>query len=146
MNEANWTIIVLAIITFQSRVLIIHRSQKDKDVPELSWAFPGGKIENGETIEHALNREVKEEAGIEIEHSTLVYARVIPQTSILALYYHCPLSDEQKVIANSREVVDYAWVTGEEALSCFTSHVSGEIKTLLLNFHLGTKYDLITNE
>jgi mutator protein MutT len=133
LNNANWTIIVLAIITFQSRVLIIHRSKKDRAVQGLSWAFPGGKIEKGETIEQALNREVKEEVGIELEDSTLVFAKVVPQTTILALYYHCPLSSEQKVITNSQEVVDYAWVTGEEALRRFTSHVSDEVKTLLLH-------------
>jgi mutator protein MutT len=133
LNNANWTIIVLAIITFQSRVLIIHRSKKDRVVPELSWAFPGGKIEKGETIEQSLNREVREEVGINLENSTLIFARVIPQTNILALYYHCSLSSEQKVTANNQEVIDYAWVTGEEALMRFTSHVSDEVKMLLLS-------------
>jgi mutator protein MutT len=36
------------------------------------WEFPGGAVEFGETIEHALKREIKEEFGIEIEICSLL--------------------------------------------------------------------------
>ncbi len=52
-----------ALVDRDGRVLLARRPQ-DKDHAGL-WEFPGGKVEQGETIEQALVRELREELGIE---------------------------------------------------------------------------------
>jgi 8-oxo-dGTP diphosphatase len=54
-----------AIIEDVNKVLIARRSAIMKH--PLQWEFPGGKIEEGETPEACILREIKEELNIEIE-------------------------------------------------------------------------------
>lgn len=57
---------VYAIVIDDSRLLIMNNKSTDK------LAFPGGGIELGEYVEHALKREVREETGIEIKIERLL--------------------------------------------------------------------------
>lgn len=55
---------VLCYIEHNDRYLLIHRTKKKNDINEGKYFGVGGHIEEGETPEDALIREVKEEAGL----------------------------------------------------------------------------------
>jgi 8-oxo-dGTP diphosphatase len=59
----------VALIDADGRVLLAKRPE-GKTLAGL-WEFPGGKVEDGETPESAVIRELKEELGIDVTQSCL---------------------------------------------------------------------------
>ena len=48
--------------------LLLLRNKEKNDINEGKWIGVGGHLEKGETKEHALLRETKEETGLEVKH------------------------------------------------------------------------------
>lgn len=56
--------VVCAIVIYSEKILAVQRGPK-MSLP-LKWEFPGGKIEENETEEDCIKREIREELNIEI--------------------------------------------------------------------------------
>ena len=50
----------------EGKILALRRSDTDHSRP-LTWDLPGGQFEEGEDLEESARREIREEAGIEVE-------------------------------------------------------------------------------
>mgnify|MGYP001558232717 FL=1 len=59
------------ILNSEGRVFLAKRGREVRNESG-RWEFPGGGVEFGETLEHALAREVREEYGLEIEVQELL--------------------------------------------------------------------------
>jgi len=60
---------VTGLLIEDDRILLLNQ---DTDGPR-TWSLPGGKVEDGETLAHALVREMREETGAEVQVGRLLY-------------------------------------------------------------------------
>ncbi|MDP3990951.1 MAG: NUDIX domain-containing protein [Candidatus Nealsonbacteria bacterium] len=64
MDKNNFQKAVKALIFSQGKYLILFKSTIETS--PMTWDFPGGQVEVGESLVEALQREVKEETGIDV--------------------------------------------------------------------------------
>lgn len=66
MKDIVQKVIAAGVVLYDGRILIIQRAKDDDVFPNL-WEIPSGKKEPLEKIEDTVNREVKEEVGIDVK-------------------------------------------------------------------------------
>lgn len=117
---------VAAFVTNAAGQVLMLKSPRRGD-----WEFPGGQVEEGETLTQALKREVFEETGITVIPRSLigVYSNT-KKPSILMLDFVCEyVSGEPKT---SLESLLVEWVAKNEALSRVKHpSIHGRLKKML---------------
>ena len=100
-----------AIIAHQGRVLLVRRRVKEG---RLSWQFPAGKIEPGESPEEAAVRETREETGLAVTAVKLLGERVHPETGRLMSYTACDVVTGTAYVAAPDELAEVTWCAHAE--------------------------------
>lgn len=98
------------------------------------WEFPGGKIENGESREDALKREIKEELDVEvkIEKFLCTVDYDYPNFHLTMHCYHCRVSDG---VIKLLEHLSAKWLTKDELKQVEWLPADVEVVKRLLSDH-----------
>jgi len=103
--------VVAAVIAESGRYLVTQR--RPTAVLPLLWEFPGGKVEEGESDEQALSREVLHRVGVEIKPGALIssVSHDYEHYSVELHLYECRLTRGEPSAVN---VHQFRWVGSDE--------------------------------
>jgi len=106
--------VVAAIIYNSKNQILITKRPKGFHLGGL-WEFPGGKVDNGESFEKALIREIKEETNLEIFVHDLFWQESVTYTKkhVNLKFYYCSLTREDQTIVKN-EIDDFKWAYCKE--------------------------------
>lgn len=97
--------IAAAVIVRDGRVLLGRRAVAEGS---LSWQFPAGAVEAGETPEDAAVRETAEEVGLVVVAAERLGERVHPATGRTMIYVACEVVDGTARVTDD-ELAEVAW-------------------------------------
>lgn len=112
VSRGHRTIRVVAAVVERDGRYLITKRRPNAVLPDL-WEFPGGKVEDGETDEAALAREMEERLGASVGVGQLIsYVSHPYATYTVDLYlYECALKGDA---LEPRAVQEYRWVASSD--------------------------------
>lgn len=115
-------IVLTGILKHDNEFLIVKRNENDELYPG-AWEFPGGHLENGETIKDGLKRELFEEIGFNEEFNPIIthYYDEIKNKNGNLIYnleidFIINVNKNDINVILSNEHCDYKWVGKESSL------------------------------
>ena len=98
MRKRQFVVVLAVIPNEKGEILLARRNEPELKHAHNKWEFVGGGIDFGEDPETALKREVKEEAGVDVEIIRLlpkiithIWDLTEEQQQVLLLHYECKI-------------------------------------------------------
>ena len=106
-------IVVVAIIQNDEKILCVQRPAHKFEYISHKWEFPGGKVEEGETLEAALKREILEELSLQIsvEEQSITVVHQYPDFELEMHSFLCRSADRNLEL---HEHIDLKWLSNTE--------------------------------
>lgn len=111
-------IVLTGILKDNDELLVVKRSEDDDLYPG-AWEFPGGHLEEGETLKDGLKRELNEEIGFDSDFEPIIthyYDEVKNNIHDLEIDFIINVDKENVNVELSNEHCDYKWVTKDSEL------------------------------
>ncbi len=105
--------VVAAIIIHNNQILCVQRSENKLNYISKKWEFPGGKIEEGETREETIKREISEELkmNIKVEEEFITVSHQYPDFHLTMHSFICRSENKELTLT---EHIDYKWLVKNE--------------------------------
>jgi ADP-ribose pyrophosphatase len=126
-----------AVVWHENRVLLVRRGQAPADG---QWAIPGGRVELGESLARAAEREIREETGIRIAAGEPIYVfDLIEHDAAGKVRFHYVIVDLTARylggnLCHGDDALEARWVKADELLDMDVSPPTRHLLATRFNF------------
>ena len=126
--------IALGVIQNNGEVLVVRRQEIEEGLngETLTYVFPGGKVENNETVQQSVVREVLEESGYHIQVISMIDEGQHPTFPAYMSYLECKLVSAEVSPTKDGGIAEVRWVSISDFPKIITSSLNDKVKA-----HLG---------
>jgi len=127
MTDPKHIVAVSGLITHPNGQVLLIRS------PRRGWEFPGGQVEEGENLIEGLQREIKEESGVNVTIGSLVgvYSNIRSPSKVIFGFLGKFVNGK---LTTSDESVETKWVDRDSVLDKITNPIIQDRIKDMLNF------------
>ena len=106
-------VVVAAVILHNQKILCVQRGPHKYDYISNKWEFPGGKIEEGESKEQTIIREIDEELGLQINIESQ-FITIEHQYNDFYLIMHSFICSCNEIKLQLSEHINFKWLSIDE--------------------------------
>jgi ADP-ribose pyrophosphatase YjhB (NUDIX family) len=134
-NDDKFNVVVLGIIyNPETKKILIGRRENDPTIKDLSWCFPGGRLNVGqEDIDKTLKKRIKDTTGYEVKNLGSIFSRITEEKrDLLLVYFLCETFEgEEKV--DGEKLKELKWVEPKELETYFKTSFNTRLKEYIMN-------------
>lgn len=139
MNHPKHIVAVSGLVNHPNGQVLLIRS------PHRGWEFPGGQVEEGEDLIEALQREIKEESGVNASIGSLVgvYSNIRSPSKVMFGFLGEYVSGE---LTTSDESIETRWIERDSILNKVTNPIVHDRIKDMLDFNGQIIYRVYTTD
>jgi 8-oxo-dGTP diphosphatase len=134
MKEIDkFEVIALGIILdSKTKKILIGKREADPFVKNLDWTFPGGRVNNGESVDEALKKGIKEKTGLEVENLGAIFAQAPPekQDRMLIIFLTEIFGGEEKV---GGKMTELKWISPKDIEEYIKVFIHPKLKEFIID-------------
>jgi ADP-ribose pyrophosphatase YjhB (NUDIX family) len=130
-EKPKFEVIVLGIV-FDPKIkkILIGKRENDPYIKELTWCFPGGRLEIGEDVDQALKKKMKLKTGYSIKNLGSIFTDTRPERpSLVEIYFLTEVFEGNE--KPSDDIVELKWISPKEIDKYFNISIHRKLKQFL---------------
>jgi len=130
-DKPKFEVVVLGVIfNPQEKKILIGRRENDPYIKELTWCFPGGRLQVGEDVDQALKRNIEAKTGYIVKNLGAIFSKTYPEKKdLVSIYFLTEVFEGEE--KPGRDMIELKWISPNELEKYFKISLHRKLKEFL---------------